>query len=150
WGAARPPSPTTSFSAVRPAGRTCSIARCAPAASSSRSARDIWSAPMAFRSCSARVASRSSGCAERRSAAGRIEQIAEARRLVGTDHQLLQHAEARLAAPARAHELLDVEMAQRILARQLPGLPVGHVLALPGSMSPLATQVSEPAHGEDE
>jgi uncharacterized protein YbaP (TraB family) len=85
-----------------------------------------------------------------RSAACQIEQVVESRGLVRTDHELLEDPEPGLRTPPGTYELLHVKMRQRILAPEVPDLPIDDVVALPGAVPPLPAEVAEPPHREDE
>src|SRR5262245_29637724 len=82
----------------------------------------------------------------------RVEEALEAVLRVRPDADLLEHADAGLAAAARAHHLLDVLVVERVLVQvsHLPRLAGLRVLALPLAVPPDRVLVADSLHAEAE
>src|SRR5262245_55458183 len=81
-----------------------------------------------------------------------VQELPEARRRVRPETQLLQHADARPLAHARADDLLYVQILgrQRIEIVALPALARHGELALPRAVGPLGVEIADPLHLEAE
>ena len=81
-----------------------------------------------------------------------VEEAGEAARLVLAERELLEHAEADVVAPARAHHLLDMDVPRLEVVELLDLVLLGadRVLAVPAAVSPLGMRVAEAAHPERE
>src|SRR5262245_52841823 len=80
----------------------------------------------------------------------RVEQLLEAVAVMGPERDLLEHADALLAAARRAHHLLDVLVLDRHLVQvvDLPALAADRQLALPETVPPGRVRVADALHAE--
>ena len=71
---------------------------------------------------------------------------------MGSQDELLEHAQTFAAVQARAAELLHVDVAgiERVEVGERPDVAAYGFLALPHAVAPLGIEVAEPAHLEGE
>src|ERR1700676_5031161 len=79
-----------------------------------------------------------------------VEEADEPGRFIGTETDLLQHADAGALSIAGADNLLDVKMLRRqwVKLLRIERLPADFQLALPHALSPLGMSVAEALHLE--
>jgi hypothetical protein len=79
-----------------------------------------------------------------------VKEASEPRRFIGTETDLLQHADAGALSIAGADDLLNVKMFRRewIKLLRIERFPANFQLALPHALSPLGVTIAEALHLE--